>query len=267
MSVARTFRAYPTMLRVAFSEAVAYRAEMLVWVLATTMPLIMMALWTAVARDAPVGRFGTQQFTAYFLATFIARQLTGSWIAWQINFDIKQGTLSIRLLRPVNAVVSYAADVLAAVPLRVFVAVPMALILLVTSASHAVVRDPVLWVAWFLAIVGGWLLTYFVNVLIGSMALYLSSSLKVMEGYLALFFVLGGYTIPVELFPAWLRRLDDWLPFRYQLGVAVEIMTGRFDRMGALHILLQQYAYLAALALVAVLVWNHGIRRFAAFGG
>jgi ABC-2 type transport system permease protein len=255
------------MLKTSFSEAVAYRAEMAVWVLATTMPLIMMALWTAVARDAPVGRFGAAQFGAYFLATFIARQLTGSWISWQINFDIRQGTLAVRLLRPIHPIFAYASEIIAALPLRVVVALPVAAILLLTTASQGVTRDPMLWGAWVIALIGGWLVTYFINVLVGSLALFIGSSLKFMEGYYALFFVLGGYTIPVELFPAWLRHLNDWLPFRYQLGVAVEIITGRFDRAGALHLLGQQFVYVGALATLALWVWNRGMRRFAAYGG
>lgn len=267
MSLRLTLRAYPTLLRVGFSEAVAYRAEMFVWVLATTMPLIMMALWTAVAREAPVGRFGSEQFTAYFLATFIARQLTGSWIAWQINFEVRQGTLATRLLRPIHPVAAYAAEVLAALPLRVVVAVPVAVILLVTSASHGITRDPLLWAGWVLALIGGWLLTFFVNVLIGTLSLFLGSSLKLMEGYYALFFVLGGYTIPVELFPGWLRALNDWLPFRYQLGVAVEIITGRFDRAGAVQLLGHQLLFLFVVGAATLWLWNRGIRRFGAFGG
>ena len=60
-------RAYPTLLRVGFAGAVAYRAEMLVWMLTTTMPLVSLALWSAVAREAPVGRFGPGEFVGYFL--------------------------------------------------------------------------------------------------------------------------------------------------------------------------------------------------------
>ena len=40
MSLHATVRAFPTLLRVGFADAVAYRAEMLVWILATTMPLV-----------------------------------------------------------------------------------------------------------------------------------------------------------------------------------------------------------------------------------
>src|SRR3974390_1661893 len=108
MSVRSTVRALPTLFRVGFAEAVAYRAEMLVWVLSTTMPLIMLALWSAVAADAPVGRFGQRDFVAYFLATFIVRQLTGAWVAWQMSFEVRTGSLSMRLLRPVHPMVSHA---------------------------------------------------------------------------------------------------------------------------------------------------------------
>ncbi len=58
MSLRANLRAVQTMIRIGFVEALAYRAEMLVWILATTMPLVMLALWHAVAREAPIGRFG-----------------------------------------------------------------------------------------------------------------------------------------------------------------------------------------------------------------
>ena len=46
----RMLRAYPTLLRVGLAEAIAYRAEFLVWMLATTMPLVMLAIMSAMAR-------------------------------------------------------------------------------------------------------------------------------------------------------------------------------------------------------------------------
>jgi ABC-2 type transport system permease protein len=79
VSLHRTVRAFPTLLRVGFADAIAYRAEMLVWVLATTMPLVMLALWTSVAQGAPIGRYDQPAFVAYFLATFVVRQMTGSF--------------------------------------------------------------------------------------------------------------------------------------------------------------------------------------------
>ena len=49
MSLRRALRAYPTLVRVGFAESVAYRAEMLVWMLTMTMPLVSLALWSAIS--------------------------------------------------------------------------------------------------------------------------------------------------------------------------------------------------------------------------
>ncbi len=202
MSVRSTVRALPTLFRVGFAEMVAYRAEMLVWVLATTMPLVMLALWSAVAHDAPVGRFDQQDFVAYFLATFIVRQLTGAWVAWQLNFEVRTGTLAMRLLRPIHPMVSYAVENLAAIPLRMVVSLPVAVLALVLTGASRLPRDPLLWVVFLLSLLGGWLITFLANAGIGTLALWTGSSVKVMDVWLALFMVFSGYLIPVELFPA-----------------------------------------------------------------
>ena len=65
--------AFPTLLRVGFAEVVAYRAEFLVWILTTNMPLVMLALWTRSPPTAPVGRFDQREFTAYYLGVLVVR--------------------------------------------------------------------------------------------------------------------------------------------------------------------------------------------------
>ena len=68
----------------------------------------------------------SSDFVAYFLATFIVRQLTGAWVAWEMNFEVRTGTLAMRLLRPIHPMVAYAVENLAAMPLRLVVALPVA---------------------------------------------------------------------------------------------------------------------------------------------
>jgi viologen exporter family transport system permease protein len=262
-----TVRALPALFRAGFAEAVAYRAEFLVWMLSTTMPLIMLALWSAVAREAPVGRFGQKEFIAYFLATFIVRQLTTSWAAWQMNFDVRQGTLARRLLRPIHPMIAFAVENLAAQPLRLLVALPMAAVWLRAVGADQIPRDPALWAAFVASILGGWLLTFFANVAIGSLAFYAESSIKLMDVYLTLYFVFSGYLIPVELFPPRLRVLADILPFRFQIGLPVELITSAHDRGAALALLGRQWIWVAAMLGAALLLWKKGLRRFAAYGG
>jgi ABC-2 type transport system permease protein len=267
VSLRATVRAFPTLLRVGLAEAVAYRAEMLVWVLATTMPLVMMALWTSVARGQPIGRYDQPQFVAYFLVTFIVRQLTGSWVSWQMNFEVKNGTLAMRLLRPVHPLWAYAAETVAAMPLRALVSVPVAVVALVAVGTDRLTRDPLLAVLSGLSIGGAWLLTLLINFLIGCASFFFESSTKLMDAWLVFFFVLSGYLIPVDLFPPALRAIAEWLPFRYQLGLPVELITAAHDRREAVALLVRQWAWVAGALALTMAAWSRGVKRFAAYGG
>lgn len=267
MSAAATLRALPTLLRVGFAEGVAYRAELVVWILSTTMPFIMLALWSAVARDGPVGRFGPAEFTTYFLATFIVRQLTGSWISWQINFEIRHGTLSARLLRPLHPAIAYAAESLAILPLRFAAALPVVVLALALGSAAALPRGVATWALWFVAILGAWAVGFLASFSIGCLAFRIESSLKVMDVWLVLFWVASGYLVPIELFPEPARRVLDWLPFRYQIGLPVEILTSAHAPAAAVALVVRQWLWVLALGGLAVLSWRSGVRRYAAYGG
>jgi len=255
------------MIRVGFADAIAYRAEMVVWILSSTMPLVMLALWHAVAQDAPIGRFGSAQLVAYFLSMFIVRQLTGNWLVWLINTEIKDGTLGLRLLRPVHPLVSYAASSVAAIPVRGLLAIPAACVALYVFSRDQIAGDAVTWVLWAASIVGAWSITLAVNLGIGCLAFFLESSTKVMDVWLTLYFVFSGYMVPVELFPSWVQSILAWLPFRYQLGLPVELMTGAHARDEGLLLLGQQWLLVGVLFALVALLWRTGLRRFGAFGG
>jgi ABC-2 type transport system permease protein len=265
--VLRTARAVPTLLRVGFAEAVAYRAEFLVWLLSTNMPLVMLALWSAVARDGPVGRFGQGELAAYFLAALVVRLMTGAWVIWEMNEEIRQGTLAFRLLRPVHPLVAYACENVAAMPLRFLLSLPVALALLFAVGGAHVTRDPALWALIPVSIAGGWLITFLAMAVIGALAFWIDSAASLFQIWLGLFGVFSGYLVPLELFPRWLGALARALPFRYMLAFPAEMIVGLLGRGAALRDLAVQWAFVAALSLVAAATWRAGLRRFAAFGG
>lgn len=272
MSVARTLKALPTMMKVGLSEAIAYRAEMLVWVLSTTMPFINLALWSAVSMHTPVTtaqgkQYGAADFVTYFLCAFIVRQIVSSWASWQINWEVRSGELSMRLLRPMHPIVVYGAQNLAALPMRLFVTLPVLVLLLATGAFTALPNNAQMWGYWGLAMLGGWLVTFFINIVIGALSLLMDSSIKVMDVWLAGFFVFSGYSFPLAIAPSWLTTLANYLPFRYQFGLPLELMTGAHDAASALPLLFQQWTWVGASGLLAISVWSWGVKRFQAYGG
>lgn len=266
-AVARALRAYPTLLRVGLAGAVAYRAEMLIWMLTTTMPLVSLALWSAVAASAPIGRFGARDFTAYFLATLIVRQLTGSWLVWEMNMEIRNGSLSQRLLKPIHPLLVYSAENLAAIPLRALLCVPVAALALVGAGGERFRAAPATLALFAAALLGAWLLNFFTMALIGALAFVMESSTAIFQIYLAGFMIFAGYLVPLELFPPALQQIAAVLPFRYTLAFPVEVVTGLLEPDAALRDLAIQWAFAVGTAAAALLAWRAGVRRFAAFGG
>ncbi len=151
--------------------------------------------------------------------------------------------------------------------MRSFLAVPVATVALLFFAGDQLTRDPRMWALWAAAVLGGWLITLLANLAIGCLALFVESSTKMMDVWLALYFVFSGYLFPVAFFPPAVRRAIDWLPFRYQLGLPVEIMTGEHDFGASLALLGRQWAMVLVMLAVVVLVWRGGVKRFAAYGG
>lgn len=270
MSAATTIRdwsrAMPTLLRVGAAEALAYRAEFIIWMLTSTLPLVMLGLWTSVAAEAPFASWQSRDFVAYYLATVVVRNFTGNWVFWQINEDVRQGTLSMRLLRPIHPFVTYAATHLASVPLRGLVGLPFAAILLASAGREVLTTDAATWLIMAPAMLGAWALSFFLLSMIGSMAFFIDKSMAVFDVYMGVFAVLSGYLLPLSLLPEWAAGVAEHAPFRFMLSYPVELVLGRHDIGGALWLLAEQWAYVIGSAAVTLLIWQRGVRRYEAFG-
>jgi ABC-2 type transport system permease protein len=260
-------RSLAAFVRVGALQGFALRGEVVVWILSTTMPWVMAALLSAAAREGAVPGFDPPRIGAYFACAFVVRALTASWASWRINRDIRDGSIAARMLRPVPVAASYAAEAIGAMPLRIATSIVVVALLVAIAGAGALTHDGALWALWALAIVGGFLLSTLVSLAIGALAFWAESTVKLTDAWLAALFVFSGYTVPVALFPEAVRRAIDCLPFRYVIGVGVELMIGAHDRDAAASLVARQWCFVAIAALLATIAWHRGVRRFSAVGG
>jgi ABC-2 type transport system permease protein len=263
----RALRVFGALLRTGATGALAYRAEVVTWLLSTTLPLVMAAFFGALALEAPVGGFGEREVFAYFLATFVVRTATGCFVSRQMNAEIRDGTLATRLMRPVHPLIAYAAETLGAFPTRLAVIVPAGVAYGLLFGHGPLAPGPAALAASAVAIVGAWLLSLFVSFAIGSLAFHVGQSDKLMDAYLTGLFVLSGYLVPLELFPPALRHALDWLPFRYQIGLPVELLLGLHAPREAASLLVRQWAMIGIAGALVGVTWRRGVARFMAYGG
>ncbi len=266
MTIGHLLRATPTLFRVGLAQMVAYRAEMVIWILTATMPLIMLALWNAVVTEAPVEGFGPTEMTRYFTVTLLVRQLTSSWLLWEMNHEIRTGALSPRLLRPVPPLVIDAMQMLAAMPVRVIVLLPMLVGLVIWRPE--LVELPQAWelLLFLPSVFLAWLLGYLVQALFAMLSFWIDQSQGLFGVWFSLWMVMSGYLAPLALFPKALQPAMTYLPFRGMLAAPVELLTGLQTFDLALLDLGVQLVW-CTLALGATYwVWKRGIARYGAFG-
>jgi ABC-2 type transport system permease protein len=263
--IRRIARALPTLWRVGVASIVAYRAEMIIWILSATLPLVMMAIWNAATEEAPLGLFGPTEVTRYFAVTMVVRQLTGAWVLWELNYMIRTGSLSPQLLRPVNPLVYNLCETVAAIPWRLLVLAPIVGALVVWRPEILVNPGPARIVAFVLSVALAFLIAWLVQVIFGLAAFWLEQSQGLFSVYFAMWAFLSGYVVPAPLLPEGVDVVARYLPFYATLGAPVDILTdGTSEPLGA--VLASQLGWVVVLGVCTVVLWRRGVRRYGAVG-
>src|SRR5690606_37957156 len=79
----------------------AYRAALVLWALASSLPFILVGAWLKAAEGGDFGK-SPGELARYFLAAFIVRQVTVVWVIWEFEHDVVKGRLSSQLLMPID---------------------------------------------------------------------------------------------------------------------------------------------------------------------
>lgn len=251
--------------KISFAEAVAYRASMLAWILTTTFPLVSLALWTGLAADGPIGGYDRDAFAGYFIAAFLVRQATASWVVWDLEQQIRSGDLSALLLRPVHPLLHHVMQNLAALPVRAALALPLGGVVLALAGGSASPSWAAL-AALVPALALAWLLSFLVQASVACAAFWITTSSSLYEAWLGLYMVLSGTALPTSLFPGPIAAVVRVLPFHATLGFPVELVLGRVSGPAIAGGLALQAGWVAVFAGLTALLWRRGVRAYEAVG-
>ncbi len=257
-------RALPALLRIGVAEIVAYRSEMVIWILSATMPLVMLALWNAAAAAGPIAGYGQADFARYFAITLLVRQLTGCWVLWELNYLIRTGELSPWLLRPISPLWYNLASAISAMPMRVLVLLPILGALTIWRPEILFTPEPARVALFVVSVFLAFLLTWLIQAVFGMIAFWADQSQGLYQAWFAVWATLSGYFLPMALLPDGLSQVARVLPFHASLGAPIDVLMGNEAR--PLELVGVQLGWVVAAGALAVSVWRAGVRRYGAFG-
>lgn len=246
-----------------YAYMLAYRAELILWALASSMPFIMMGAWMQAAETHALA-LTPDDFARYFLTLFIVRQLTAVWVIWDVEHDVVKGRLARSLLMPfpVSAryVLSHVADRLARGPFLISLT---ALFLVLRPGTFFLPTwdRALLFVA---TVVLAFALRFLIQFTLAMLAFWTERA-SALEGIFSLVYVFcSGVIAPLSLFPDGARAVLEFLPFALLLHFPTAVLLGLDVDIARSFALL--IAWSAVFLVLNRLLWRAGLRRFTSMG-
>lgn len=257
---------YAALLRRAMGLMLEYRASIVIWMLTGVMPLVMLAVWFALSEEGPIAGYSQNDFVSYYLLLTLVRQLTNVWVIWELDYEIRHGDLSVKLLHPINPIHEYIASHLADKVFRLWILIPLAILAWLIFPMIHYDLTPLTLTLFVIALAAAWALRFLAQYCFGILAFWISQALTLNEMWFAGMLLLGGVVAPLDLFPASVAAAAKYLPFRFMLAFPVEIMSGRLTPNDLSAGLFVMCGWLAAFFALYRWLWRKGIRQFSAFG-
>jgi ABC-2 type transport system permease protein len=259
---------YPFIARTSARQQLTYRTELLMRAVSmATFMGVFVALWSTAFGVSGLGDLAGYSLpqVVWYLAMTETITLSGSRVFMEISQDVKEGNLAYTLARPLSYPLFQMANSLGNSAPRFFLNLATGALVVLVGVGRFAGSLPGL--AGFLLLAAlALVLDALVAVLIGLTAFWIEEVAPIYWIYNKLLFTVGGLFLPLEMFPGWLRRIADWLPFRFiAYAPARAFISG--DPGFVLQALAGQLIYIALFAGVTALLWRAAQKRLVVHGG
>src|SRR5262245_39619710 len=279
-SLAASARTCWTILRISLEERLVYRGDFMLGTLMRFLPLVtQIFLWSAVFSAVPSGSiagFSKDEMIAYFLLVNISRAFSSMpGLASFISRSILDGSIKKFLVQPVDMIGFLLITRVAHKLVYYIVAlIPFALVFFLCRGYFPGWPAPMVFLSYLVSLVMAFLLGYFVEVCIGMIGFWFLEVSSLLFIYMLLNYFLSGQMFPLELLDgvglAGSLSIGDLvriLPFQYMAYFPTAVFLGKVHGDELVRGLVINFAWVVFFIFVSRLMFNRGVRRYAAFGG
>lgn len=232
---------------------------------------VVFILWGAAYAGAPtIGGFSFGQTLTYFLVMIVMQFFVGAFNEdYQISEEIRNGLINQFLLKPINYFIyRFSIFVAARLVTGALILIPLAV---AVPLMHSYLTLPHEFWRIGLAVPAmalSALIQFSIAYCFGMMTFWFLDIQGFVILSMAVESLLGGQMFPLDLLPAGVLRVAEFLPFYYQTYFPVAILTGRITDIAQVWSGLGiQACWVILLLGVNQLLWTRGLRRHTAVGG
>ena len=236
-------------------------------------PLLMTAiagaLWMVLFRLSgkdTIGGFNRQNFIIYILIVrFISVFSPGHRAIAEMNEEIRNGNLVMRLVKPLNYIKWIVARSIAIPLVSGFIGIACVSVFAHFSGGHfPPLKNLILFIVSIIATI---VTQYAHYMLIGTLSFWVYDIMPIERFTRSITNILSGDLLPLTIFGDTARQVLQLLPFASLAFNPAGIYTGQFTTKMALITITSQYFWAIALWIIVVKLYNAGLKKFEAQGG
>jgi len=273
-SLAARAKTWWTILRISLEERFVYRGDFALGTLMRFLPIItQIFLWYAIFNAS--GKSYIQGYTqdavvAYFMLTMISRAFSSMpGLCSGIALQVRDGEIKKYLIQPIDflgfLLLTRVAHKLCYYAIAI---IPFMFVFFLCRGffENGWPEASVL-VAYFLALIMGFLLGFFIEASLGLVSFWFLEVTSLIFVYNLLNFFLSGHMFPLDLLPTWAGEVVQLLPLQYLAYFPAAVFLGRIPEADLWFGLGVEACWLLAFIILSRIMLQRGIHRYSGFGG
>ena len=260
---------YITIIKTYWQRALAYRFTVFVYRIGEVGEiLVLILMWSAIyGGNKVIGGFTFQEMLTYILVGNFFNVMIRNWLENYIAGDIKDGRLSVFLIKPIAYFNYVLFREIGRISLAVLMSVlSQALVILFFFSKFIFNFDILYLLLIFLMIILAFITELLLSFLIGLIAFWTDEVDGVYRTIERLKKFFSGGFFPINLLPAAFVNISLFLPFAYSFFVPAQLYLKKIDLSAGLKGILVQIVWLFLLYGIIKAVWNRGLKRYEGVG-
>ncbi|WP_242257556.1 ABC transporter permease [Streptococcus thoraltensis] len=259
----KLWKRYKPFISAGMQELITYRVNFFLYRIGDVMgAFVAFYLWRAVfssSHQSLIRGFSLSDMTFYIIMSFVTNVLTKSDSSFMIGEEVKDGSIIMRLLRPVHFAASY---LFTEIGFRwlVFVSVGLPFLIIITGlkllSGQPILQISLMTLTYLLSLILAFLINFFFNICFGFSAFVFKNlwGSNLLKNSLVAF--MSGSLIPLSFFPKIIADILSFLPFSSLIYTPVMIIVGKYNISQMIQAVLLQLFWLLVMIALSQIIWK-----------
>jgi len=259
----RIIRLAKTFFLVYYAYMLEYRAELFLWALSNSLPLIFLGIWVEASSTSDFA-LTSGEFARYFIAVFLVRQFNVVWVIWEFETQVVEGKLSPKLLQPLDPVWHHVAAHIAEKIARLPFVIGLILFCFTLYPQAIFLPNLVNVLLCVLVVVLGFMLRFLIQYSFALLAFWLERVAAIEQVWYLCYSFTSGLIAPLAVFPDRVSEIILWTPFPYFIYIPAALLVGL--PVDIVRSLLVMCGWTILVFAINRWLWRQGLQRYSGMG-